>query len=73
MIHQIKPSDPVGLVDDHNYCGKILYASKKEADSARKLINRDLTKVGKRRMERAYFCDRCEAWHLTTIAHYAKI
>jgi len=53
--------------DHHNYCGKILYPSEKAAHAARKLINRDFVKVGKPPMKRAYFCHRCEAWHLTTI------
>jgi hypothetical protein len=53
--------------DDHDYCGKILYASEKAAHAARKLINRDLVKNNKPPMKRAYFCKRCEAWHLTTI------
>lgn len=53
--------------DNHQYCGKILYPSEKAAHKARKLINRDLVKNGKKPMRRAYFCDRCEAWHLTTV------
>lgn len=53
--------------DNHDYCGKILYPSEKAAHAARKLINRDLVKVGKKPMKRAYFCDRCEAWHLTSV------
>lgn len=56
--------------DHHDYCGKILYPSEKAAHAARKLINRDLLKVGKAPMRRAYFCDRCEAWHLTTILQW---
>lgn len=58
------------ITDIHDYCGKILYSSEKEANSARKLINRDLTKVGKSPINRAYFCDQCEAWHLTTIPYW---
>lgn len=38
------PQEPIKK-DDHNYCGKILYPSKKAAASARKLINRDLKKI----------------------------
>lgn len=53
--------------DQHNYCGKILYTVEKAAHSARKLINRDLIKMGKEPMKRAYFCHRCEAWHLTSM------
>lgn len=53
--------------DHHDYCGKILYHSEKAAHAARKLINRDLKKVGKPPLKRAYLCDKCEAWHLTTV------
>lgn len=67
-IIPVEPVEPP--TDSHNYCGKILYSSKKEADTARKLINRDLTKKGKPPMNRSYFCERCEAWHLTTISHW---
>jgi hypothetical protein len=56
--------------DAHDYCGKILYATEKAAHAARKLINRDLKKKGKELMRRAYFCDKCEAWHLTTVPHW---
>lgn len=56
--------------DDHDYCGKILYPSEKAAHSAQKLINRDLKKKGKQRLERSYYCTRCEAWHLTTVPHW---
>lgn len=61
---------PVEPTDSHDYCGKILYSSKKEANSARKLINRDLAKKGKPPMKRAYLCKQCEAWHLTSIPHW---
>jgi hypothetical protein len=44
------------VVDNHNYCGKILYTSKKAANGARLLINRDLVKSGKKKMKRSYFC-----------------
>jgi hypothetical protein len=64
------PPFSVPPVDDHDYCGKICYPSEKAAHSARKLINRDLAKVGKKPMKRAYFCDKCEAWHLTTVAEW---
>lgn len=53
--------------DHHDYCGKILYPSQKAANAAKKLINRDLKKGGKPPLKRAYLCDRCAAWHLTTI------
>lgn len=66
------PQEPIKK-DDHNYCGKILYPSKKAAASARKLINRDLTKMGKQPMRRSYFCTQCDAWHLTTIGHWTEI
>lgn len=66
----IKPPPPVPLKDTHDYCGKILYPSAKAAHAARKLINRDLVKVGKEPMKRAYFCHRCEAYHLTTVPHW---
>lgn len=66
------PQEPIRK-DDHNYCGKILYPSKKAAASARKLINRDLKKVGKPSMKRSYFCTQCDAWHLTTIGHWTEI
>lgn len=62
-----KPPLPVAPKDEHKYCGKILYPSEKAAHSARKLINRDLKKKGKEPMRRAYLCNICEAWHLTTI------
>lgn len=64
------PPFSVPPVDNHDYCGKILYPSEKAAHKARKLINRDLLKKGKELMRRAYFCHRCEAWHLTTIPHW---
>lgn len=64
------PPFSVPPVDAHDYCGKILYPSEKAAHAARKLINRDLKKKGKELMRRAYFCDKCEAWHLTTVPHW---
>lgn len=67
---QLEPEPVQAIVDNHNYCGKILYASKKAANSARRLINRDLVKAGKKPMKRSYFCDQCEAWHLTTVPHW---
>jgi len=65
-------SEPFAMApkDNHDYCGKILYASEKAAHAARKLINRDLKKKGKELMRRAYLCDKCEAWHLTTVPHW---
>lgn len=70
QIERVTPSAEL-LVDNHNYCGKILYASKKAANSARKLINRDLVKAGKPQMRRSYFCERCEAWHLTSVPSWS--
>jgi hypothetical protein len=65
------PSVPAPMpIDISMYCGKIMYASKKQANSARKLINRDLVKVGKKPMKRSYFCDQCSAWHLTSTPHW---
>lgn len=61
------PPFSVAPKDAHDYCGKILYPSEKAAHSAQKLINRDLKKKGKARLERSYYCTRCEAWHLTTV------
>lgn len=71
LTSRIEHVAPVkSVVDNHKYCGKILYVSRKAANSARRLINRDLIKQEKPPMKRAYFCDKCEAWHLTTIPHW---
>lgn len=64
------PPFSVAPKDNHVYCGKILYPSQKAAHAARKLINRDLVKKNKTPMKRAYFCQQCEAWHLTTVEHW---
>lgn len=71
LTAKIEHISPVEPVDNHNYCGKFLYTSKKSANSARKLINRDLVKAGKPQMRRSYFCERCEAWHLTSVPSWS--
>lgn len=63
-----KPLPPV--IDEHKYCGKIPYVSQDQARSAMRLINRDLKQKGTDLLRRAYFCQQCEAWHLTTIWTY---
>jgi hypothetical protein len=54
-------------VDLTGYCGKILYISPKAAQSAMRLINRDLKKAKKPPLVRSYHCVKCDAWHLTTM------
>jgi hypothetical protein len=53
--------------DDRIYCGKILYVSQHAAAVAMRIINADLKQKGEDLLKRAYFCEECDAWHLTTV------
>jgi hypothetical protein len=59
VLYELKP-------DNHVYCGKICYPSMHAAGVAKRTINADLKEKGVDPLQRAYFCEQCEAWHLTT-------
>ena len=55
-------------------CNKTSYPSKREA---RSVINsfhkrRTRTHYGSKLPKRAYYCDKCNAWHLTSLVDYKE-
>jgi hypothetical protein len=46
-----------------NYCGKKLFSSQKSAENKLRVIQND--RKSERKPIRAYYCSKCNGWHLT--------
>lgn len=55
-------------VESSKRCGKVRYRTKLAARKAMKELNLNnkFTETVKRKMTETYYCEPCEAWHLTT-------
>ena len=57
-------------------CGKVCYSSQREANSVLNSMHkskdrgRTFSHRGKKIPCRAYYCDECGAWHLTSLSGY---
>ena len=64
LKHKIAAQEIFTSDNEIKGCGKMMYATEREANIHRREANALIQEENKK-LRRAYFCDTCQAWHLT--------